>query len=121
MSIFKIILYISFICFEIYLNNGKSGGNSGKSNGSVTDKLKCDKALLTSLGVTSDESLLGEKSEICPGISQNCCGGKQNEKLLRKYWDKVSRKMSDYYKFYYYNFKYALGISKVFEEIAHKI
>lgn len=84
----------------------------------VADTCELDEML--AYGLSGDATSLGEKNEICPHISQNCCG-KKDQSRIWEYWHRDRKRQEYYHRTVLKIMKYILGYGKEWYRIASAI
>lgn len=77
----------------------------------------CELDEMLAYGLSGDAKTLGEKNEICPHISQNCCG-KKDQARIWEYWHRDRKRQEYYHRAVLKLIKYFLGYGMEWYRIA---
>jgi len=80
----------------------------------------CELDEMLAYGLAGDAMSLGEKNEICPNLSQNCCG-KKDQARIWEYWHRDRKRQEYYHRAVLKIMKYFLGFGKEWHRIAEAI
>ena len=81
---------------------------------------KCHLDEMLAYGLSGDAMSLGEKNEICPFITQNCCG-KQDQSRIWDYWHRDRKRQEFHHRTVLKILKYIIGYGKHWRELAEAI
>ena len=71
-------------------------------------------------GLSGDALSLGEKNEICPFITQNCCG-KEDQSRIWDYWHRDRKRQEYHHRTVLLILKYIIGYGKHWRDLAEAI
>ena len=80
----------------------------------------CESDEMIAYGLGGDAISLSEKNELCPNISQNCCG-KQDQARLWEYWHRDRKRQEFYHRTVLKIMKYFLGFGMEWKRIGEAI
>jgi hypothetical protein len=80
----------------------------------------CEEDEMRAYSLIGDSQSLSEPNELCPAITQNCCG-KRDQENIRHLWREDSKRIEYYTTFNLKVFRYILGHGKNFYRIAKSI
>ena len=81
---------------------------------------KCNFDLLNAYSLYGDAPSIGYKNELCPKLSENCCGPKDMQKIP-ELWRYDQKRMQAHNVAYLRLMKYLIGFGKEYKKLADKI